>query len=359
MKKFLLVLSLVFVCCANAFALSDNEYAQLMKNAEFKRADQALSKAWKAAQTKLNKNKNALNNLRQDQREWIKNGRDEEAEELMDDNGWSKLKAYTEATKARAEYLPELVQKYSGNKANKAQAQEPQAKKPEQVKPQAKANNKINKAKANYPALALCTGSSVRLRDNPGTNSEILARADKGDVLVLLKDQSVNGDIWYAADNPAAEGTVWISGQFVDIYSSNNNKPAYKLALDIRMNYGLKPEKARVLYGEPAEVARDKFFFDPAGKELTEEVLIYKNFELRYVENRLRHVEVSGAGAAFGNLLIGQESGEVVKALGTPTARAEDDSSFTYEITPNESFLFEFDEDGIITHMTWDEYMDG
>ena len=187
MKKFLLALSLVFVCCANAFALSDNEYAQLMKNAEFKRADQALSKAWKAAQTKLNKNKNALNNLRQDHREWVRTGRDEEAEELMDAKDFSKLKAYTEVTKARAAYLPELVQKYSGNKVNKAQA-EPKAKAQaqEQAKPQAKANNKIiNKAKVNYPALALCTGSSVRLRDNPGTDSEILARADKGDVLVL------------------------------------------------------------------------------------------------------------------------------------------------------------------------------
>ena len=357
MRKFLLALSLVFVCCANAFALSDNEYAQLMKNAAFKRADQALSKAWKAAQTKLSKNKNALDKLRQDQREWIKNGRDEEAEALMDDNGWSKLKAYTEATKARTEYLPKLAQEFLGGSAKaepkvKAQAQEPQAKKPEQ------AQAKNNKAKVNYPALALCTGSSVRLRDNPGTDSEILARADKGDMLVLLKDQSVNGDIWYAADNPVAEGTVWISGQFVDIYSNNNGKPAYKLALDVRMNYGLKPDKARALYGEPDEVTRDKFFFDPAGKELTEEVLIYKNFELRYVENRLRHVEILKGGAAFGSLMLGQEADDVVKALGAPTVRAEDDTSFTYEVTPNESFLFEFDEDGIITHMTWDEYMD-
>ena len=364
--KFLLAGLLLLACCNYAFALSDNEYAQLMKNAAFAKADRELSKAWKAAQTKLAKNKNALNNLRKDQREWVRTGRDEEAEALMDEEGWSKLKAYTEATKARTAYLPELAQEYLGSKRNAQAASEPKAKAQpqvkEQVKTQAKAPSK-SKAKANnYPALALCTGDSVRLRDNPGTDSEILARADKGDVLILLKAQTVKGDLWYAADNPAAEGTVWISGQFVDVYSENNNDNlVYKTAISVRTDYGLKPEKARALHGEPNNVTSDKFFSDPAGKEMQEDTLEYENLILRYVDNRLRHVEVFGTGLAFGSLLVGQSGDDIITALGEPSSKADDNLSFTYKVSSNsnEEFLFELDEDGVITRMTWDDYIDG
>ncbi|MBQ8691893.1 MAG: SH3 domain-containing protein [Synergistaceae bacterium] len=365
--KFLLAGLLLLACCNYAFALSDNEYAQLMKNAAFARADKALSKAWKEAQNKLAKNKTALNNLRKDQREWVRTGRDSDAEDFMDVEGYSKLKAYTVATEERAAYLPHLAQQYleeaGGTSNKKSQAEsKPQAKKQEQVKTQAKAPSK-SKAKANnYPALALCTGNSVRLRDNPGTDSEILARADRGDVLILLKSQNVNGDLWYAADNPVDQGTVWISGQFVDVYSENNNDNlVYKTAISVRTDYGLKPEKARALHGEPNNVASDKFFSDPAGKEMQEDTLEYENLILRYVDNRLRHVEVFGTGLAFGSLLVGQSGDDIITALGEPSSKADDNLSFTYKVSSNsnEEFLFELDEDGVITRMTWDDYIDG
>ena len=363
--KFLFAVLLLAVCCNCAFALSDNEYAQLKKNALFAKADRALSKAWKEAQNKLAKNKTALDKLRNDQREWIRTWRDEEAEALMEDKGWSKLKAYTEATKDRAEYLPVLAQEYLGSSRNAQTESEPKAKPQvkepvkEQTKKQSKGKAKVN----NYPALGVCTGNYVRLRDNPGTDSEVLAhRANRGDMLILLKGQTVNGDLWYAADNPVDEGTVWISGQFVDVYSENNNNNlAYKTAISVRMSYGITPNKARALHGEPNNVTSDTFSADPAGKEMREDTFEYENLILRYVNNRLRHVEVYGAGMPFGSLFVGNSGDDIITALGEPSSKADDNLSFTYKVSANsnEEFLFELDEDGIITRMTWDDYIDG
>lgn len=329
----------------SVFALSDAEYTQLMKDASFAKADRALAKSWQEAQRTLMKNKTALANLRKDQREWIAQGRDAEAEDLMKIKGYGRVKAYSLATNTRAEYLPELAQKYIGGGAA------------------AKNTNNKNTARiqANmsekYPTLGMCTGNGVRLRDNPWTNSNVIGRANDMDILVLLGERKVNGDIWYAVDNPIDSGTVWISGQYIDTYKGDySDTPAFKMSLEVRMNYGIKPEKARALFGEPDKLIKDTFFFDTAGRELREDTYEYSGFTLRYVEDRLRHVEIFGGDLKFGALSIGSTREELIKILGKPEENT-DAENITYEVSPIEEFLFELEDDAIV-RMTWDEYMD-
>lgn len=370
----LVAVFLVFVLSCSfltsALALSDNEYAQMMRNAGFKKADMALSQTWKEAQKKLVKNKTALANLRKDQREWVARGRDSEAEDLMDIEGYDRLKAYTVATNLRAEYLPELAQQYleeAGGTVKKSENKKTENKKaenkkaaPERPAAQPKNNNKNkNNKNLEYPTLGLCTGNNVRLRDNPGTgsNSKVVGRADDTDQLILLGEKNINGETWYAVDNPNDSGTVWIHGNYVDTYKGDAyGTPAFKMSLEVRMNFGLKPEKARAMLGEPNKVTHDTFFFDPAGRELKEDTYEFSGCILRYVEGRLRHVEVFEAGLNFGALSVGESREKIIEILGK-SRDDEGSDSLNYEVSPIEAFLFELEDDAI-TRMTWDEYMD-
>ena len=70
-----------------------------------------------------------------------------------------------------------------------------------------------------FPAVGYCTGNSVRLRDNPGTeDTEILGRVDKGQRLILRDEVYIDSERWFEADNPFDEGTVWIFGKYVDVH---------------------------------------------------------------------------------------------------------------------------------------------
>ena len=360
MRKFLLALLLVLVCCANAFALSDNEYAQLMKNAEFKRADQALSRAWKEAQRKLAKNKTALNNLRKDQREWVARGRDSEAEDFMDIEGYSKLKAYTVATEERAAYLPELANQYleGSNNSNNNKKPQAQTKTDERLKQQAQ-NQAKAQAKLEYPTFGICTGSNVRLRNMPGTGSDskVVGRADKNDRFVIVSGKDIKGDVWYELAGQESDERVWISGQFMNVYNGSDvTSPLFKLTMALHTLFGFKPERAKAVLGEPKNITSDTFFFDPAGRELREDTYEYSECTLRYVEGVLMHIELSALDS-FRNL-FGENREDVINNFGKPL-EDENSDSLNYELKSlNQALLFEFEDDRIV-RVTWDEYMDG
>ncbi len=109
MRKSLLwfiVLAALWCLCASAFALSDADYKKMMRDKTFANADKALNTAWKEAKQSLSKN--AFEALKKDQQAWIKTGRDNRAEELMDD-GLSRPQAYAQATNERAADIAQLV----------------------------------------------------------------------------------------------------------------------------------------------------------------------------------------------------------------------------------------------------------
>ncbi len=100
MKRLLAMMMLLF--CVPAFALSDSEYRKLMKNSDFAKADRELTRAYNQAKEELSPKDFA--SLKESQREWIRSGRDEEAQALIDE-GLSRTKAYTRATQNRTEAI--------------------------------------------------------------------------------------------------------------------------------------------------------------------------------------------------------------------------------------------------------------
>lgn len=111
MKRLFSILVFLFLFCVPAFALSDAEYLKWKKNsAEFREADELMSESYNSCKQILPKSKFKV--IQQEQREWIKSGRDERAEEIMENEGCSRLEAYIKATEERDDDLYHHIQMY-------------------------------------------------------------------------------------------------------------------------------------------------------------------------------------------------------------------------------------------------------
>ncbi|MBQ3396039.1 MAG: DUF1311 domain-containing protein [Synergistaceae bacterium] len=106
-KIFALMIILVILFSSCAYALSDSEYKELLKNKEFAEAEKELNAVW--AKLKKELPKNAFELLQADQRQWLGRERDDNAKALIDENGMSKAEAYTSETQNRAEFLPSIA----------------------------------------------------------------------------------------------------------------------------------------------------------------------------------------------------------------------------------------------------------
>ena len=102
MKRLISIITIIFVFCAPAFALSDSEYLKIKKNPDFAKADRELTRAYNDAKDSMTKSE--FSKLKNSQRQWIAKGRDQHAKILIND-GYSKIEAYTEATLARAQEI--------------------------------------------------------------------------------------------------------------------------------------------------------------------------------------------------------------------------------------------------------------
>ena len=87
-----------YVFVLSAFALSDTDYAEMMKDSAFSAADKSLAVAWNEAKSSLSADE--LNALRKEQRLWIRTGRDNRAKALME-SGLSRTAAFAQATNER------------------------------------------------------------------------------------------------------------------------------------------------------------------------------------------------------------------------------------------------------------------
>lgn len=207
-----------------------------------------------------------------------------------------------------------------------------------------------------FPTLGFCTGDGVRLREGPDTDSKIQGKVNEGNMLVLLGEIKASGSKWYKIDHPTKKGTAWIFGKYIDTGTSyKTDTEAYKTLVQIIKDFGVTPEKARVLFGRPKHTNRSKYFFDPAQREISEEVLEYSGFTLQYIEGRLRHVDVSKDNFSFGDINIGDTTSDVLEVLGEPDGKGNE--GWSYEATPRDVLLFEF-RNGRVSNMTFDCYID-
>lgn len=106
MKKFFAVLVLILISSVS-YALTEEEYNELMKDSAFSAADREMNQALSSARKTLPKED--YDSLRNTQREWVRTGRDEEAEDLIDMNGYSKARAYTVATQNRTAEIRSII----------------------------------------------------------------------------------------------------------------------------------------------------------------------------------------------------------------------------------------------------------
>ena len=98
MRRLFMVIAVLLVISAPAFALSDAEYLRMKKDPEFSAADRELTEAYNEAKEILDKSEFA--EFRRDQRDWIAKQRDVRAKTFME-NGYSRVEAYTKATLER------------------------------------------------------------------------------------------------------------------------------------------------------------------------------------------------------------------------------------------------------------------
>lgn len=117
-KIFFLVLVVAVFSVPPAFALSDAEYTEMYRTSPyFKAADDALTQTWKETTRGLSpKDKKAL---LQEQRQWVRSGRDEEAQSLMR-QGIRKDCAYAKANQSRIASLRAFAYYASLSPADKA-----------------------------------------------------------------------------------------------------------------------------------------------------------------------------------------------------------------------------------------------
>ncbi len=102
MKRFLAVITLVFMLAVPSFALSNKEYGRLMANENFARADRKLNNVYLHLRKTVSRAVWRI--LSSEQQEWIDWGRDEDAQSYID-QGYNRTRAYTQATNDRADYI--------------------------------------------------------------------------------------------------------------------------------------------------------------------------------------------------------------------------------------------------------------
>ena len=107
MKKFLSSLAVLFLMSSNAFALSDSEYRELMKDSSFADAEKELAASWNEAKKLPAK---FFEHLQKEQREWVSHGRDKKAADLMkSDKSLSRAQAYAHETGSRVEAVNSAI----------------------------------------------------------------------------------------------------------------------------------------------------------------------------------------------------------------------------------------------------------
>lgn len=105
MKRFISAAVLIIVLCVPALGLSDAEYLRMKRNPDsgFDDADKELNRAYKQAEQYMTKSE--FEKLKREQRQWLADGRDKDAQRIMREENEPKEWAYTYATLKRAQEI--------------------------------------------------------------------------------------------------------------------------------------------------------------------------------------------------------------------------------------------------------------
>ena len=160
-----------------------------------------------------------------------------------------------------------------------------------------------------YPELGVCIGDNVRLREDPGTEGKIIGRADTGTQFVILGETYVDGQKWYEIDHPTKKGSAYIIAKYANygwLHGNNGVIPTGKDFIDVRLTFGIYPDKARALFGKGT---KDEF-----GN------LVYSDFTLRYDDEAMpaiHQVQINKRGYAVAGVQVGDTIKNLLR-LGMP-----------------------------------------
>lgn len=202
---------------------------------------------------------------------------------------------------------------------------------------------------AKYPELGSCTGSNVRIRQAPGTDSKVIGRIEdsRNQFVLLGEEYDDNQELWYMIDLPTKKGTGYVSAKYVNYgwyLAHDGNLPTGDVFVNVRLTFGIYPEKARALLGRPLKSGPDS--------------LEYRNCKIWYEEDSLHRIAISKRGLALAGVQVG-DSASKLTALGMPEDYADDHEGWTYtKSETGEEIFFQFksNDDGevIIDWMSWE-----
>ena len=110
MKRILSAALLTLILAGAAFGLSDKEYTRMMKSSKaFREADKFMNECYRECRQTLPRSE--FERVAEEQRKWIKSGRDEQAQSFIDD-GISRAEAYAKVTEMRAHDLHQFCVTY-------------------------------------------------------------------------------------------------------------------------------------------------------------------------------------------------------------------------------------------------------
>ena len=173
----------------------------------------------------------------------------------------------------------------------------------------------------NFPTLGRCTGSGVRLREDPDTDSEILGKLNLDDTVVVLDKFITGGDTWYEVDHPTEPGSAFVFGKYLEAAYLENHQanPLHTLVMNLYLIFGITPEKAVKLSGKPKKQEREII-----GEDKLERVnMDWGNYRTEYVGGTLTSVSVEGGKKSFGAIKIGDSAEKVISAFGQPNSKEE------------------------------------
>ncbi len=187
------------------------------------------------------------------------------------------------------------------------------------------------------PTLGVCQGDNVRLRDSPGTKSRIIGKVNAGAQFIIIGETDYNGQTWYMIDHPAKKGSAYILAKYVGEYYHGNNGviPVDAPLAQVRLTFGVTPEKTRAILGRPSSSRTMEDFTE----------LTYPGLDLQYNENYLSYVHVTKKGYAVAGVEVG-DSIKKLLALGMP----EDN---ILDLTQEEYKNWDFEEEGPLGPEGW------
>ena len=189
----------------------------------------------------------------------------------------------------------------------------------------------------NFPAIGQCTGTYVRYRSDPDTESEILGRLNAPERVVVFGQTAVDGEVWYEIGNPHGQDSAFVFGKYlVPCYDEATQKsPAGKLIVQVLQTYA--PYKDNDYWGE-----YDGEFDYPEVKRSYDK------------QGWLMKVEAwqPSKDFGFGDIRIGDNVSKLREILGEPDS--DSGSEWRYMAGNYAAFTFSV-RDGKISRMIYEE----